>query len=176
MKIFIILSMLCTCLFAQSSQANRSGKRLMITGSPVGFSFGSPATGFQGAYFLSEDKLIGAGVYNISGSENSGTGIEIFYKSFESNTFYFQPTISYRNIKDDDTFFDFSFSEEKNYRARDIAVGIKIGNQWQFKNFTLGCDWFGYSAIVGNFGRDEEADGGRDFHVTVANFYLGASF
>ena len=28
--------------------------------------------------------------------------------------------------------------------ASNIGVEVHIGNQWQWSNFTLGCDWVGY--------------------------------
>ena len=174
---FLVLALLSLNLFAQSSMQNREGKRFQLTGSPAGVNFSASGTGFQAAYFLSTNSQVGFGIYDIDGFDFRGTGAELFYKHFESNTFYYKPSIGYRNVTNDEDFFDFFGSTETaDTRLRDLAVGIKIGNQWQFDSFTLGCDWFGYSHVVANFGRDDEAETSRYGHITIASFYLGASF
>jgi hypothetical protein len=73
-------------------------------------------------------------------------------------------------------------------------VSLNIGNQWQFKNFTLGCDWVGvtlplskkYSnesvATTGNLATEqqENEDAKEDLtertQINLLRFYLGASF
>lgn len=79
---------------------------------------------------------------------------------------------------------------------RDIGVGLRIGNQWHFRAFTLGCDWAGAyipvkkirshaTGIDAETGApvDYDADGvlerdlgGSDVRPYAARFYLGVSF
>jgi hypothetical protein len=71
-------------------------------------------------------------------------------------------------------------------------AGFAIGNQWQFENFLIGCDWIGLNVpvsesiskdkVVSNYSYDitsHNSDRDRLFKNTTGSllsFYIGASF
>jgi hypothetical protein len=55
-----------------------------------------------------------------------------------------------------------------------LGTGIRVGNQWQWKHFTLGCDWVGIGRVLSYFKYSESE---KNFYtVTLMNVYLGWSF
>ena len=49
--------------------------------------------------------------------------------------------------------------------------------QWQFRRFTIGCDWFGIAKNVTTF--QEEGDNfwdNEEVAINLVNFYIGMSF
>ena len=60
----------------------------------------------------------------------------------------------------------------------DTGLGLKIGNQWQWDSFTMGCDWVGVSKSLAMLEQngDKDADYPNATNVTLVNFYLGATF
>lgn len=85
----------------------------------------------------------GSTLWLIDHLEYSGTAIGVHYKRFIGNSFYVKMGIDYRSVKYDYT-YPFSGYEE-HFEGNSIAAGLVIGNQWQWDNFTLGCDWVGVS-------------------------------
>lgn len=69
-------------------------------------------------------------------------------------------------------------SPQVRYTYRDFGVGLRLGNEWQWKNFTIGCDWLGLNhtlieqenTFIGEWVTDEALT------VTYLSFYLGFSF
>lgn len=176
----------------------------------AGVNYGSSASGLQIGKYLDSNSIIGAGVYSfnttasVSASSSvdedsdlsddqaddideimlNGTAVELTFQRFTSNSFYFKPTIFYRNASSKDsmkaTYINGS-RVKKEYSGKatfqDVGAGIKIGNQWQWDNFTLGCDWVGYSAKLFNinFEGDESEYASRAV-LSLLNLHLGISF
>ncbi|UYL10212.1 hypothetical protein B9G69_006420 [Bdellovibrio sp. SKB1291214] len=75
---------------------------------------------------------------------NKGNSVAINIKHFTGNTFYVKGGLGYRTI-------DYSYNYEDtvadayNFQGNVLYTNVLIGNQWQWSNFTLGCDWFGAS-------------------------------
>jgi hypothetical protein len=73
----------------------------------------------------------------------------------------------------------FDRSNSNTYLFKDFGVGARLGNEWQWQNFTMGCDWFGVNHSLvkikntfpgTSFGIDQ------DLTFGFLNFYLGYSF
>ncbi len=118
----------------------------------------------------------------------------IHYKQFTGNSFYFRVGADYRTVKYRYTSRDI-FTGEVNstnrFEADSVTATILIGNQWQWENFTLGCDWIGVALPVTTHITSESVSGPypnpqymkEDQDWLVKNsasiglrFYLGASF
>lgn len=175
MKKIIILGFILIFNLAFAA-GTRENKRFQVTGSPVGINFTALTQGVKLDYFLSTDHLIGAGFYSLSNLDGNGTGIELYYKNFVSRTFYYQTGLSYRNGSYEESwFFDWDYSDDIK-RIQDIAVSFKIGNQWQIGNFVIGCDWFGFSKVIGTFNGDKSASDDDSDYAAFTTLYLGANF
>ncbi len=126
--------------------------------------------------------------------ELSDLTIGFSYKKFASNSFYYKTGLDYRKMNYHYISRDISTSiidRENKFQAESIVASFSIGNQWQWENFTLGCDWVGYSMPIYVNISDESSVGTtsfvgymkddqdylvRDGVLTLLRFYLGASF
>ncbi len=126
----------------------------------------------------------------------TGKSIGAHYKRFSGNSFYWRAGIDYRTIKYSHTYQSITSYENSEFDGQSLAANFQIGNQWQWENFTLGCDWVGLSAPLtssvsnesvrvsggGNFSneqkwaRDDQAVLLKDTHFNLLRFYLGWAF
>lgn len=194
-----------------SSGYNRAGKQYQLTAilTGVGPSYSS-TTGLSLGYFLDRDKMLlieGTGksttrrettwfstsrsTYDIN-SESLG----IHFKHFVGNSFYYRAGVDYRKLGYD---YQNNFSnttEQISFSGDSVALNFQIGNQWQWDNFTLGCDWVGLSMPISSNVKDKslntaaQADAVyynnkieddstlyiKNTNLNLLRFYLGASF
>jgi len=78
------------------------------------------------------------------------------YKHFFGNSFYTKLGADYRQItlSNFDSFFvniDGVVGE-----VNSLTASLAIGNQWQWENFTMGCDWFGINPVLMTLGSKYE--------------------
>jgi hypothetical protein len=70
-------------------------------------------------------------------------------------------------------------STHATYFYKDYGVGLRIGNEWQWENFTMGCDWFGLNHTLIKV-NDTFPENGyateKSLTMVLLNFYLGISF
>lgn len=192
-------------IFRDSSEYNRMNKNFSLT--YMAFGVGPNRSGSIGgtvSLFLNRNSLIdfeyvnGRPLYTnwFSWSEydvrTSSYGIH--YKQFTGNSFYFRVGADYRTVKYKYTSRDI-FTDEINSISRfegdSVTATVLIGNQWQWENFTLGCDWIGIALPVTTTISSESVTGispdsrymKEDQDWLVKNpasiglrFYLGASF
>lgn len=170
------------------SKYNRENKKASLALS-TGFTYSSGSVGLSASLFLDEDTMLSASFYDLSDDNRDssdyeeGYAAQVSFKQFSGNSFYVEPFLYYRDIKENDTdpfIFSFSEPERYQYRIRDIGVGVKIGNQWQWKNLTVGCDWVGLNRQVSRLEEEGNSDflseNESRFQFTLLNFYVGASF
>lgn len=194
-----------------SSEFHRLEKKYQLTAilTGVGPSMTS-TTGLQAGYFLDRDKLIlleltsGSLTSNSSSSSISYTiGSElkvksnsfgVHYKQFTSNSFYYRFGADFRTVSYNYS-YDSSFStDRRKFDGQSLAANFQIGNQWQWENFTLGCDWVGISLPLTGSTSNREVTSTSDFtnedkrttddedylvhrsQLNLLHFYLGASF
>lgn len=193
-----------------SSAQNRVGKNMQTTAEIVGIGpSGVAGGGVNVGFFLSPDSIL---QIELHGGKTKNDGLMIAldeddslikegfsaglnYKYFPGNSFYIKGAASYRQFKLKET-TGMWFSNEittREFKGESVAAGISIGNQWQFGNFTLGCDWFGiqlpvssriydekFSANAYSWDREENKDDQEQFVTgtgfTALRFFLGASF
>ncbi len=160
--------------FAKTSQENRSDKKVEAA-VHLGFEYRMTTTQISSSYFIDSNNLIGLKFGQESYNEERQTNFSVLYKHYVGNSFYVAGDFFYLKTKEDvnntlDRFFmpvDFAHYES-------LGAGVKIGNQWTWKNFTLGCDWFGFGRRFVTF-KKESSDLSRTT-MTLLNLSLGASF
>ncbi len=67
--------------------------------------------------------------------------------------------------------------------SKAVGLSLRVGNEWQWKNFTMGCDWFGIDHLISHRQKKSilnstTTTGNRALFLnfTITNFYLGYSF
>lgn len=73
----------------------------------------------------------------------------------------------------------FDRTNANTYLFKDFGLGLRLGNEWQWQNFTMGCDWFGLNhSLIKVKNTFPNTRFGIDQELTAAflNFYLGYSF
>lgn len=181
-----------------TSEANRTEKSYLLTAQPIGFAVSPiPSVGINAGFYIDHNSLIEAqfskGTLHYIFFDIEATTFEMTYKHFFSNSFYTRVGAAYRKILLSNAWFLFSNQtiSEIGY-VESLAADIAIGNQWQWNNFTLGCDWIGYMAPVSTLNKSFDAHGatGNDLKdldkawdnlANVGSFqflrlYLGVSF
>ena len=187
---------------ADSSEVMREGKKGFVTVTLLGLSPGS-VSGIDAGAFLNPNLLVAAN-YEISSTkfgfggtdllEDKEKSVSVYAKRFWGNSFYTNLGVAYRSVKHKENTISFSntsvtvtnLSKEQSFNREDLTFAL--GNQWQWKNFTLGCDWFGVSyaisqQVVTNKATDTSTNQPttadpikKDNQIRLLALYLGASF
>jgi hypothetical protein len=118
----------------------------------------------------------------------------LHYKQFIRNSLYLRGGADYRSVDYEYTSRDFlnnSILSRRSFKGNSVTATFLIGNQWQMKNFTIGCDWIGVSLPVttqiesesfsGPEAKRSYLDDDQDRYIKksttiLTRFYLGASF
>ncbi|MFM6928406.1 MAG: hypothetical protein ACKOX6_08070 [Bdellovibrio sp.] len=137
-----------------SSEFNRIGKKYELSFSPFG-SGPVPGinSGVNAAFYLKRNISVMAnysklqtGSYNCSGSvdcKEDGKSFGIYLRQFVSNSFYYLVGVDQRHVEYSET--DHFFNTSYGFTGDTTALGILIGNQWQWRSLIIGCDWIGFS-------------------------------
>lgn len=73
----------------------------------------------------------------------------------------------------------FDRSTNRTYVFKDFGAGLSIGNEWQWENFTMGCDWFGLNHSLVKISNTFPATNyflDQELTMNFLKFYLGYSF
>ncbi len=169
-----------------NSQANRAGKRFVIEYN-IGMELDLVSQGATLGYFFSQNGVIGLAYSRLKNDSDStystitSNTLQLTYKAYLGNSFYVDAGLFYMNTKyDSKSLYRFGLEEsDTNYRSKDLGAQIRIGNQWQWDNFTFGVDWIG----VGHTGVNITKEGERPLYdeldgtyITLLNFQAGVSF
>jgi hypothetical protein len=192
-------------VYEDSSEFHRMNKSYLITAQLIGQGPGADVNKFGATFgkYLNRNSLFtidftignnGKSSYYYSEYKISDSSIGLSYKNFISNSFYFKVGVDYRKMNYHYTsrdIFNSVIERENIFKSESIVSGLSIGNQWQWQNFTLGCDWVGYSLPIYSHIYDESSTGTsafagymkvdqdryvKDGVFTALRFYLGASF
>lgn len=191
-------------VYRDSSAHNRQDKNYQINYQVLGIGpLPTFSSGFQIGKFLDHDSLIfiemmGGGhttKWTLSNYDLKANTIGVHYKKFSGNSFYWRAGLD-RRVVNLDVDSDRLFSDENStwgFDGESFALNGQIGNQWQWQNFTMGCDWVGYSLpissrVSGEYInsttpeydeedlKDEKERLTKMSSVNLLRFYLGASF
>lgn len=165
------------------------------------------ATGMILAHYLDSDRIIQLEVLNTksnwqyygtwgSRTDISGLNLGIHFKQHTGNSFYFKGGADYSAFDYNYKYVSYSgtaYDEGYSFKGRKVSASVAIGNQWQWENFTLGCDWIGWSVPITYSTSDEKSYGNNTSNTATdlrstkeiylqngyplaLHFYLGASF
>jgi hypothetical protein len=178
-----------TRVVVDESKMNRENVKYTADFNLTGQMLQSQATGINLGYFKDLNNIIYLSFFNLDTDGHSwvdeelddGYMIEVALKHFTGNSFYIRPSLYLRSQQfADDEEYD---TASNSYLATDITdyqtigIGFNIGNQWQWENFTLGCNWIGIRKDITTLNKDGPGtDGYNEVSAELLNFYLGASF
>ena len=173
-------------ILEDSSEANRIGKQfsLQLTVAGIGPS-AAPAQAISGAYFLERNKQL---LFEIQQSgvlysryryeyvngvsteykpEVKMRRIGAHYKQFVSNSFYFRTGFDYNHVdyKYDLISSSFNSGTIGSFSSDSLIANFTIGNQWQWEQFTLGCDWIGIASPLYTKTSDLTYKGSQDSSI-----------
>lgn len=197
----VLIKKASTEVVENSSEHNRMGKKWTAQWQLFGAGAnGTSQSALIGGYYLDRNSLVqleaggggmtSSGIFMNSRFELSGTSYGIHYKRFLANSFYFKTGVDYRSVSYS---YNYSYTNAlEAFEGNSFALSLVIGNQWQWDNFTLGCDWIGFSApfasettsvtYAGNdsFYRDEIERAKQDYlkngFAQGLRFYIGYAF
>lgn len=171
---------------SQLSAENRKELKYQTTLSFIGADYSGFRSNFTlgVGYFIDDNDLINLRYtfQNSSGAEQSRSSndfpektraIALGDRHFFGNSFNTLGSLYWKDHS------KFDRANGRTYYFKDYGLGIRLGNEWQWKNFTMGCDWFGLnhslvkvadSFPATSFGLD------RELTFSFLNFYLGYSF
>lgn len=149
-----------------SSAYNRAKLKYQVTLSPFGLDYRENSPSLSFAKFLGPDSVLALKVGNVKKDGYQQFNSALQFKYFMNNSFYFTPEIFFLDYKINRKYID-------DYHYQGLGTGIRVGNQWQWENFTLGVDWLGLGATLVNF-KNNTGDG--LITVNFLNVYLGWSF
>lgn len=188
----------------KSSSELRMGKKYSFTGEILGVGpTGVLGRGFNLGFFLDPNSMVSMEIHGGNQNFNPGhllgirdavtaSSVGVHYKQFLMNTFYVKAGVDHRQVTvqyDSNS----NSSSGRSFTGMSTVTGIAIGNQWQWNEFTMGCDWLGVIQPVtsqitdeslrasSGFLTKEEQENDKTKYVTgtgytAIRFYLGASF
>lgn len=170
--ILVALFLVSKFLYAATSQEERANKKYQLS-MQGGHDYKVYGASFMASKFLGSEELLGLKVGVANDGDDHQTIFALHYKRFVGNSFYFAPELYYLNYTETDhspTLLDYA-----DERATALGLGIRIGNQWQWENFTLGCDWIGVGSNLVHFRRTDDFLS-LPFTFTLLNLQAGWSF
>lgn len=192
-------------VFRDSSAFNRMNKSYSINYIATGFGpLLSGNTGLNLGFFIDRNSKIDLEFtsgrsqnfsYFASDSQVKTNSYGVHYKRFNGNSFYYRAGVDYRYVDYSYTYRNFlnntTIIEKNDFKGSALTATFVIGNQWQWENFTLGCDWVGI-ALPFTSQIDSESTTGTNPNPTalrdeedvflkksaglLLRFYLGVSF
>ncbi|WP_413294509.1 hypothetical protein ACLSU7_05250 [Bdellovibrio sp. HCB185ZH] len=156
-----------------SSEHNRMGKVQEIFVTPVamgpvpgvnaGFGFAKYITRNDAVVVTFSTLTKGSTCSGALTCSDSGFAVEINYRRFITNSFYFGTGLNQRSVHSEGT--DEWAGNEFSFDGTTTALGFVIGNQWQWQNFMLGCDWVGVNIpLITNVSNVKNINNGSSIH------------
>lgn len=165
------------------SMANRASKKATVNAALIGTTFNALSSSIEVGYHIDENSIVTLQYTSMRGDagygdDGKGNSISLGLKKFVSNSFYLKPELYRRNqIVIDSMGWSFdNFEFANGGEVEDFGASFKIGNQWQWNTFTIGCDWFGLSRTLSVIEDDTNDNGFPETTVSFLNFYLGMTF
>ena len=198
-----------------SSSSNRLDKSFTLLASPIGLGPSQNAeAGLVAGIFISPKTLIqleagdgntseGFSFFGTSTVKSHTSSASIAIKHFVGNSFYVKGGVDNRRINYSESYKSTwnlfgtpsTYEDNVTFEAESWSASVVIGNQWQWENFTLGCDWVGIAAPFTSEVKsesyattstdktsiqrdlaDREKRKLKDMAFQGLKFYLGASF
>lgn len=197
-----------TKVYAGESEDNRGDKTVMLTAQLAGYGPSAASTmGLNLGYYVNPNAVIliegmknmysddlGQPEFNNikfdSRDSSKGQSYGVHMKLFLGNSFYVRGGVDHRE-------FSYRYNDAANgnssgFDSTSLALSGAIGNQWQWTNFTMGCDWIGIVRPISTTFTNEYVTGAsqataqskfreqrdlvRGREPILLRFYVGASF
>ncbi len=185
--------------FNDVSAKNRVGQQFELMLS-LGVNYSDAGAGLTGGYYFNPNSILELELFSSEDDSRDDVNNDYKYsnvnfrqttdavsanwKYFTGNSFYIRPGIFYVDYQYKTEGYIFGNSD---ISRKDLGVSFGIGNQWQWENFTIGCEWIGLQAGMLNLsrsGRDNtlfsDIDGrgtDRDWKsASLLKLNIGASF
>ncbi|MDG0817129.1 hypothetical protein [Bdellovibrio svalbardensis] len=165
-------------VYKNSSEHNRMDKKWTAQWQLFGAGpNGTSESAIIGGYHLDRNSVVQleVGSGGISGNsifiddkyELSGSTVGLHYKKFFGNSFYAKIGLDYRSV----TYkYKYPFTgNQEGFTGESLGAGLVIGNQWQWENFTLGCDWIGLSLPFASTVKSETLTSSDSFYRDELN-------
>ena len=187
------------------SESHRQNKKYSLTAQPAGLGpVGIYSNAITFGYFLNPKSIVE--VEYLEGKNFVFLGdlfdrlrykvqsFGVYYKLFFSNTFYGRFGANSRIVdyhSDSDNWLSGNSTETYDFRGHAFNATFSLGNQWQWENFTLGCEWVGLELPIskdissqkysGNYATQSALDEKTDrflkqSSINLVHLYLGLSF
>jgi hypothetical protein len=174
-----------------SSVAARQNKKYIVDAQILGLGFSTNVQKIGAGIYMNPSSTLQLNLYSLKEQTAAqgqkvdgktagvGSAIEVAYKNYHSNSFYTQfglykrtQTIATHTIHN---FYSSAATGAVGGDIDDMGINFKIGNQWNWDTFTLGCDWVGYNHALSKktSGTVEDSDVSG---LSLLGFYVGASF
>lgn len=188
---FIIFSALFFAFTTSANESiqNRENLKYQLTTGIIGTEYIKYPITISAGYFIHPYGILTLRYSTLNHSDKYGAykmnAVTIGYRRFFGNSFNVMPTIYYkRNTADMYVEGNHPYvSGSNNLIYEDFGSGFRIGNEWQWQNFTMGCDWFGLNLKSVKLNHKEQSLGAIETHtpmkaltMTLLSFYLGYSF
>ena len=173
-----------------TSSENRKNLTFQGTIDLIGWQYiAAGTTTLSAGYFINPENILLVNYYNLNRErENTSAdklrAVSVGLRHFVGNSFNYTPNIYYRRSTSD-LYIEGSRTviTGPNIKYEDVGVGINIGNEWQWENFTMGCDWFGINTTVIKLndeaiatGPTDERNRHRGLTLNLLHFYIGVAF
>lgn len=136
-----------TPIFAEPSATVRASKSVMIE-AHAGFNGAGVGFGF----FLPNDGRIDVATSqnDLMQSFDRSRVNKIEYQSFTANSFFYNLGVSHRTITETEysygIYSSYMFGERGTAEIEAVHAHFAIGNEWSFRYFFIGAEWFGFSS------------------------------
>ncbi len=142
----------------------------------VGLDYRMSPTQLAVMYWLNPSNQLGLKAGVDREGEERQTSIALQSKHFLKNSFYISPEIFYLNTRENENWLtDQVFNLKSKFTEYvSMGAGVRIGNQWVIKHFTIGVDWIGAGRRFGTFRKDNQ--NATETTYTLLNIYAGLSF
>ena len=169
---------------------NRMNLKYQVAAGIIGREYlESPLTLSLG-YYVTSNSILSLRYTNFNGTDIDDKAavklraVTLGYRHFTGNSFNFMTSLYYRrstiDYRNEGKFVLFG---PTNLIYEDVGVGFRIGNEWQWENFTMGADWFGLNRTVAKINYKQQSAGvldelhfEKEWTLTLFSFYLGYSF
>jgi len=136
--------------FPMMSVDHRVGKMFFVAVEPFG-RIPSSGFGLRSGYFITPDSFVGVnysqGTLAFVSTVYESNLFELTYKRFFTNSFYMDAGIASEQLEVKyevvSAVNSFAKVQSEAFFQRSGLV-LHLGNQWQWRRFTVGCDWLGH--------------------------------
>ena len=173
MKLIVALFLIAASTSVYSGSQEMRGDKSFQATVGLGYDYKLYQTSITVSKFLDADNMIGIHAGQGDDGDDHQTTVGIQSKHFLGNSFYIAPELYYLNYFETDDDKDIFDSIDEKITA--LGLSVRIGNQWQFKGVTLGCDWFGAGRNLVHWKRTDDFLS-NPYTFTILNFYVGWSF